>query len=445
MYQFPEGFYTDVREESVYTTNIMIENGVLKENKTKEEKGVIIRLYDGKRWYISSTTELGRVQEEIDGLAKMAVPCASIAEDPVVRQYEANQEKQLRYTSCNLKAVSNKEKLEVAEKYNKCMDEFEKIQDRRIYYVDNHTEKHIVSSKGGDVTFDTQNCCVAVRYVLMKDDKPFYGNKDFYRMEFGGLAGHEDELREEISADIAYNENAVPVEPGDYTCIFTPAVTGVFAHESFGHKSESDFMVGDENMMKEWALGTRVGAGLLNIVDTGMEEGSGYVPFDDEGTRAKKNYLIKEGILSGRLHSAVTAAALGESLTGNARAINFQYEPIVRMTATYVEAGESTKEELIAGVQKGIYVANYKHGSGMSTFTIAPNKAYMIRDGKLAEPVKISVLTGNVMNTLHEIDGVSKEFELCSFGLGGCGKMEQGPLRVGLGGPYIRVNHITVQ
>ncbi len=445
MYQFPEGFYTDVREETVHATTITIENGVLKENKTKKEQGVIIRLYDGRRWYISSTTESGKVQQEIDSLAGMAVFCPNIEDDPVVKKYEINQEVQLRYKDCDVSLVPNAWKLAVAEQYADCLKACEKIPRWKVYYVDNHTRKHIVSSKGCDVTFDTQNCCVAPRYVLMKDEKPFYGRKDIYRMKFEELKGHEKELEELIREDLDYNENAVPVEPGEYTCIFSPAVTGVFAHESFGHKSEADFMVGDENMKREWAIGTRVGAELLNIVDTGMEEGSGYVPFDDEGTRAKKTYLIRDGILSGRLHSAMTAAALKEELTGNARAVSFQFEPIVRMTATYVEPGKSTKEELIAGVEKGIYISDYNHGSGMSTFTIAPNKAYMIRDGHLAEPVKISVITGNVMHTLHEIDGLSAEFELCSFALGGCGKMEQFPLRVGMGGPYMRVNHLTVQ
>lgn len=445
MYQFPEGFYTDVREETVHATTITIENGVLKENKTKKEQGVIIRLYDGRRWYISSTTESGKVQQEIDSLAGMAVFCPNIEDDPVVKKYEINQEVQLRYKDCDVSLVPNAWKLAVAEQYADCLKACEKIPRWKVYYVDNHTRKHIVSSKGCDVTFDTQNCYVAPRYVLMKDEKPFYGRKDIYRMKFEELKGHEKELEELIREDLDYNENAVPVEPGEYTCIFSPAVTGVFAHESFGHKSEADFMVGDENMKREWAIGTRVGAELLNIVDTGMEEGSGYVPFDDEGTRAKKTYLIRDGILSGRLHSAMTAAALKEELTGNARAVSFQFEPIVRMTATYVEPGKSTKEELIAGVKKGIYISDYNHGSGMSTFTIAPNKAYMIRDGHLAEPVKISVITGNVMHTLHEIDGLSAEFELCSFALGGCGKMEQFPLRVGMGGPYMRVNHLTVQ
>ncbi len=445
MYQFPEGFYTDVREETVHATTITIENGVLKENKTKKEQGVIIRLYDGRRWYISSTTESDKVQQEIDSLAGMAVFCPNIEDDPVVKKYEINQEVQLRYKDCDVSLVPNAWKLAVAEQYADCLKACEKIPRWKVYYVDNHTRKHIVSSKGCDVTFDTQNCCVAPRYVLMKDEKPFYGRKDIYRMKFEELKGHEKELEELIREDLDYNENAVPVEPGEYTCIFSPAVTGVFAHESFGHKSEADFMVGDENMKREWAIGTRVGAELLNIVDTGMEEGSGYVPFDDEGTRAKKTYLIRDGILSGRLHNAMTAAALKEELTGNARAVSFQFEPIVRMTATYVEPGKSTKEELIAGVKKGIYISDYNHGSGMSTFTIAPNKAYMIRDGHLAEPVKISVITGNVMHTLHEIDGLSTEFELCSFALGGCGKMEQFPLRVGMGGPYMRVNHLTVQ
>ena len=81
----------------------------------------------------------------------------------------------------------------------------------------------------------------------------------------------------------------------------------------------------------------------------------------------------------------------------------------------------------------------------MSTFTIAPNVAYMIRDGKLAEPVRIAVITGNVMETLHQIDGLANDTRLCSSASGGCGKMEQWPLRVAFGGPHMRVNGIQVQ
>ena len=86
-----------------------------------------------------------------------------------------------------------------------------------------------------------------------------------------------------------------------------------------------------------------------------------------------------------------------------------------------------------------------KHGSGMSTFTSAPARAYWIEDGRITTPVKISVITGNVFQTLGEIDAVSSEFELLSFVGGGCGKMEQWPLPVGFGGPYTRVKKLKVQ
>jgi TldD protein len=204
-------------------------------------------------------------------------------------------------------------------------------------------------------------------------------------------------------------------------------------------------MVGDETMLREWELGKSVGSPILNILETGEVTGNGYTPYDDEGTRARQNYLIKDGKLVGRLHSAMTAADLNEGLTGNARAVSFEYEPIVRMTTTYIDKGTLSFDELIGGVKLGIFIDQINHGSGMSTFTIAPNTSYMIRDGKLAEPVKISVISGNVMKTLNEIDGLSDEVTLLSFPTGGCGKMEQYPLPVGFGGPYVRVNGLNVQ
>lgn len=117
-----------------------------------------------------------------------------------------------------------------------------------------------------------------------------------------------------------------------------------------------------------------------------MPNGSGYCPYDDEGTRARDTYLVKNGVLTGRLHSAATAAALDEAVTGNARAISFEFEPIVRMTSTWIAGGTDTFESLLRGAEGGLYIPDFFHGSGMSTFTIAPARAYRIRGGKPAEP-----------------------------------------------------------
>lgn len=445
MYKFPKDLYTDVRIETVFETNITLENFDLKQNKVKKDTGAMIRIFDGRRWYYSVTTSMSTLQKEIDRLAGMATPNLEIYNHPVVEKMEVNQDICLQFEDNDVSLIDNSLKYEVLRSYIPVLKEFEQIQISKLYYLDKHTVKHIISSKGTDVTFDTQFCCVAARYILQCGGNPCRGSESIYHMSFGDLEGKQEKLRNTIRKDIEYYENAVSVVPGVYTCVLSPETTGVFAHESFGHKSESDFMVGDETMKREWALGKQVGAPILSIIDTGLEAGSGYVPFDDEGCRAKKNYIIKDGILTGRLHSAATAASLEEEPTGNARAMNFEYEPIVRMTTTYIDRGTTPKDELIAGVSKGIYIESLFHGSGMTTFTIAPQRAYMIRSGKIAEPVKIAVITGNVMKTLGEIDGISDKVELYAFALGGCGKMEQYPLPVGFGGPYIRVNGINVQ
>jgi len=199
-----------------------------------------------------------------------------------------------------------------------------------------------------------------------------------------------------------------------------------------------------EGMLKEWAMGKKLGPEFLHITDDGGRPGSGFVPYDDEGNPARRTTLIKEGRLAGRLHSARTAAELGEEPTGNARSIGFEFEPIVRMTTTHFEPGNMTKEELFAGVKDGLFIDTIKHGSGMSTFTIAPSLAYFIKDGRLAGPAQISVISGSVFDTFGRIDAVSDEVELLSFVGGGCGKMEQHPLPVGFGGPYVRVREMSV-
>jgi TldD protein len=312
-------------------------------------------------------------------------------------------------------------------------------------FVDRRVVKTFLSSKGADLKFDSQRAGLWIGFNLADGDKK--QDESFNRGAnlFQDLRGLEDEIRDRYTETVHFLHNAVDVVPGTYTTVLSPLAAGVFAHESFGHKSEADFMLGDETMQQEWQLGKLVGSPILSILDDGNELGTGYTPFDDEGTRARKTWLIDKGVLAGRLHSGTTAAHLSEGLTGNARSVSFEFEPIVRMTTTYIDKGDLDFDEFLAPIKEGVLVKTINHGSGMSTFTLAPSLAYMIRDGKVAEPVRISVVTGNVFKTLGEIDGLTKELELISFVRGGCGKMEQYPLPVGFGGPWVRVRALMVQ
>lgn len=442
---FKENFYADVRVEKRFTTAIFFRNANLEECKETTTSRAFLRVFDGEMWYYASTYKTDDLQGELDKLYAVATPNPDIGAHPVVRRFQANRAENCRFRENSVKNIPLSEKRSYLAGKIPALNSSDYVKMTVARYSDIYVERTFLSSKGADIGYDFQ-LCGSVFAVALADEKDNFTNqlietKDF----FSELSEGGERIREMVSEGENYLLHAKAVVPGRYPVVLSPEVAGVFAHESFGHKSEADFMLGDATMKEEWQIGKKVGADLLSIYDSGLESGSGYCPFDDEGTRAGKTYLIRNGVLTGRLHSAATAADLNEEITGNARALNCEFEPIVRMTSTVIEAGTQTKEELFSGIKHGYFIKSYKHGSGMSTFTIAPNLAYEIVDGKISEPVKIAVITGNVFETLNRIDGLSDKAEIISNIFGGCGKMEQSPLPVSFGGPFVSVSEMNVQ
>ena len=444
MIKFKDGFYADVRVETVFTTSIKYRDGALEESKNTTVKKAFLRVFDGDMWYYASTYKLDGLQGELDKLYANATPDKNILKNETVKRFESNKAEIKKFKSCCVKDKT------IAEKGKLLTDKFPLLKSVHLkmfvaIYADKYSEIEFYSSKGADIKYDYQLCGVRFSASFADGENNFTGSLSKSNDCLEKIVTSDKEVKGFIEESENFLMHAEPVAAGEYPVILSPETAGVFAHESFGHKSEADFMIGDETMKKEWAIGKKVGSDILSIYDSGLEEGSGYRPYDDEGTKAKKTYLIKNGVLTGRLHSAATATDLGEDVTGNARAVSCDFEPIVRMTSTIVEAGKLTKDELFAGVKHGYFIKDYKHGSGMSTFTIAPNLAYEIVDGKIGKPVKIAVITGNVFETLNLIDGLSDKAEIISSAFGGCGKMEQMPLHVSFGGPYVRISKMNVQ
>jgi TldD protein len=444
MYRFSQKYYTDVRIEYVNETQIEYLNSNIQSRKARDYKGAFIRVFNGTCWYYSSTTEIEMIQSEIDKLYKLADCNEDISSNLIVSKFEVNVGEFIKFCNKNVADIPITQKDKLLHKYFPIVEKNKFVNMFRMIYVDINKTKKIYSSKGTNLTFDYQSVGLAVLFSMSEGEKKFDGAFQRTSNYFDELFFLEQDLQQYLNKSEYFLKNATKVKPNKYTVVFSPESTGVFAHESFGHKSESDFMVGDEVMKKEWELGKKVASEIVSIIDYGDLYGRGYTPFDDEGTRCKENYIIENGILKKRLHSCSTAALLQEDLTGNARAINFEYEPIVRMTNTYIKPGSATKEQLIKEIDEGIFVENVKRGAGMSTFTINPQICYMIRNGKISEPVNVSVLTGNVFETLNEIDGISQDFNIYASATGGCRKMEQYPLPVGYGGPYIRVKNMDV-
>lgn len=444
MLDFPRGVYADVRTEEVLETSFEVVSGECLEDRERRYRAAFLRVYDGHRWYYQSTTDLARLQETLDELAALARSDGAVEDSPLVRAFEVHRGEHLHFVDRELDRVPREAKRELVRGLIPLVEGRSEVLNHRGTYADRRELRTFHSSLGADLTWDTQRagCVLGVELGSGErnhKDRFFVGGQDF-----SSLGGQEQAVEDWLETALEYLRHAEPVRPGTYTTVFSPATTGVFAHECFGHKSEADFMVGDEAALEEWSLGERIGSEILSIYVDGTTPCIGFTPFDDEGTRGRKVPLIEEGRLAGRLHSVATAAALGEPPTGNGRAIDYRYEPIPRQTNTFVGAGTSTREEVFGGIEDGIFVDTFRHGSGMSTFTIAPARAYRIVDGKIADPVRVSVVSGSVFEALASVEALSDQVEIQDIITAGCGKMEQMGLPVSLGGPYMRVRGMRV-
>ena len=249
------------------------------------------------------------------------------------------------------------------------------------------------------------------------------------RGDFSSIQGLHKQIADTAQRAVALL-SAPQVKGGEYTVVLDPVLAGVFVHEAFGHLSESDFVYENDGMRQIMTLGKEFGGIELNIIDSATMPGlRGSYKYDDEGVPASETYLIREGKLVGRLHSRETAAKMNEQPTGNARAINYQYPPIVRMTNTYIKPDAASFADIIGDIEEGVYAKNWYGGTtSMEMFTFSAGEAYMIRHGKLAELVRPVVLTGNVFTTLKNIDAIGNDLEMNQGG--GCGKGAQSPLPV---------------
>jgi TldD protein len=336
------------------------------------------------------------------------------------------------------------EKKRLLDEYNDIIWRTPKLQTSTIGYGDSHKKVIFLSSSGSYIKQERADVTLRLNAVAAEDNEvQQVGLSLGSTGDFGSIQGLHQQV-ERMAQHSVELLSSPQIKGGEYTVVLDPVLAGVFVHEAFGHLSESDFVYENERLHKIMALGRKFGSTELNIVDGAAVPGlRGSYKYDDEGVPATKTYLVREGELVGRLHSRETAAKMKEKPTGNARAINYHYPPIVRMTNTYIEPRSASFDDLISDIKEGVYAKNWYGGTtSMEMFTFSAGEAYMIRHGRLAESLRPVTLTGNVFVTLDNIDAIGNDLEMNQGG--GCGKGEQLPLPVANGSPHIRIRHCLV-
>ena len=384
----PKVDYVDIRGGNGNNTSIIMKDGEVQEINTGNSLGIRIRVLNNGAWGFAYTNDLSKLDE--------------IAQTSI------------------------------------------KISSTTVSYSDSQSQEVILSSEGTSIEMNTNRVAMFLNAAASDGTMMQIGHNSI-----GGVKGFEAISDEDIETfGRKIGEKAVRLlkaesaPSGRFPIIADPNLTGVFVHEALGHAVEGDLILQNDSILKD-KLGSKIGSDIVNIYDdASLKDGFGYYPYDVEGVKTKPNQLVKDGKLISLLNSRETASKLNMESSGNARSI-IADKPIVRMSNTYLKPGEMSFEELIEDIPDGIYLKGSRGGqvdTGKGIFQFNAAEGFKIENGEITTPLRDVSLSGNILETLKNVDAIGNDFELS---VGFCGKDGQ-TAPVGDGGPHTRILNALV-
>ena len=251
------------------------------------------------------------------------------------------------------------------------------------------------------------------------------------------------EVGKAAAAQAVVNLRADYCPAGQMTVAIENGFGGVIFHEACGHSLEATSVaIGNSEMAGK--LGEQIAGDKVTAIDDGTIAGAwGSVNIDDEGNPTQRNVLIENGVLKSYMIDRLGSRRMGLPMTGNSRRQSYAYEPTSRMTNTFIDNGPDKNEDIIASIEYGLYAKSMGGGSVdplTGAFNFSVSEGYIIRNGKICEPVRGASLIGTGAQILRDIDMVGQNL---ATGQGMCGS-SSGSVPTDVGQPLIRVSSITV-
>ena len=257
--------------------------------------------------------------------------------------------------------------------------------------------------------------------------------------------GHWEPVVREALRIALVNLDAEPAPAGVMDVVLGPGWPGILLHEAIGHGLEGDFNRKGSSAFAG-LMGQQIAARGVTVLDDGtIPDRRGSITVDDEGTPSARNVLIEDGVLVGYMQDRQNARLMGVAPTGNGRRESFAHTPMPRMTNTYMLAGDTAPESLVADLKDGIYAVGFGGGQVDITngkFVFSCTEAYRVKNGVIGAPVKGATLIGDGATALQQIRGIGNDLAL-DPGIGNCGKAGQW-VPVGVGQPSLLIGGLTV-
>ena len=252
----------------------------------------------------------------------------------------------------------------------------------------------------------------------------------------------ENMAKETANSAIKMLDSKYP-KSGKYPVVIDNAFGGVIFHEACGHALEATSVADNASVFCN-KLGEKIASDVVTAIDDGtIKNAWGSYNIDDEGNDAQRTVLIENGILKSYLVDELGSMKMNQKVTGSARRESYKYPPTSRMRNTFIDKGNSSFEDLISGIEYGLYAKKMGGGSvdpATTDYNFAVSEGYLIENGKITEPVRGATLIGRGDETLMNIEAVSSNLELAD---GICGSVS-GSVPTTVGQPAIKVRELTV-
>jgi TldD protein len=432
--------YYDLRHVTGEVTHIDIDNGVVESAGTSFFNKAILRVLVRSGWGVlqidNYTPCAGR---KFDELLEQAARLALITEEQVLLGDAPRHMLAVPPLKEDPRDIGLEEK-------STLLSEIEKsavlppIVNRRANYIEKFEHVHFSDSSGHEFTYEMGRSGFNVLAVASRNGNVQMGYEREHSIHGFNLR-HQEETGRKAAETAVSLLDAGAAKGGKMRVVLDPELAGVFAHEAVGHASEGDLILEGNSVLKG-RIGEHIGNETLTIVDDPGICEFGFDPVDAEGVAVARTEIIRRGVVNSFLHNRESLAAIGNGVAGHARAMPGE-PPLVRMSNTFIENGDSTKEEIFSECKNGIFLAGSRGGQvdpGRGIFQFNAEYGYLVENGECTKMVRDVSLSGEILTTLHQIVLCGNDRKMSP---GYCGKGGQS-VPVSDGAPHILLTDAVV-
>ena len=439
--------YSDVRADQQIKKSALIENKDIEHIKNNENKGVGVRLIKNGTWSFCSITNpnsFDKIKNILDNTIKNS-DYRNIKNKKIKLHSNPVNKREINFPV--LKKTDIEELIKIGLECNKIISSTPKIIKSITHASYTTNSKYFVNSEGSEIL---QNFTDIIMEMVATAHES--GQTQSVNITEGGRGGLElitnkiQQSAKEISKKASELIYAKPVKEEKATVVMNPDFVSLLTHEILGHPSEADRVLGKE---MAWAggawwkgkIGEKIGSEKLNVFDDPtIKESLGWYYFDDEGVETKKTTLVEKGVLKNHMQNRETSEIFNTMPTGNMRATDYRFMPLIRMACTCIGNGDQNVNEIIKDVKNGYYISNMKVPSidmNRYNWNISCQYAQKIENGEITDLLRDVIVMGTAPEFFNSIDACGNDFTVRP--ITNCGKGDpMQSMMMGNGGPTIR-------